>query len=295
MMHEQRRKWVGKLKGLIKSGGRYAPHPFDQALPDGDPLSGPARAAGMLRVMTYNVHSCIGTDRKLSPARIAHVIAECNPDVACLQELDVRRRRTGGVDQAHRIAEHLKMEFHFHPALTVAEERYGDAILSRVPLQLVKAGPIPGLSKRPELEPRGALWVRLQLDGHGIQLVNTHLGLVAEERRRQVEALLGSEWLDPAVCQGPTIFCGDLNALPRSRVYRLLRQRLFDAQLSCNGHRPKKTFFSGFPIGRIDHVFVSQQLEIAAVQVPLAPWIRKASDHLPLVVDIRLPGGNGLT
>ena len=45
-------------------------------------------------VMTYNVHSCLGMDGKLSPARIARVIAQCNPDVVALQELDVRRART---------------------------------------------------------------------------------------------------------------------------------------------------------------------------------------------------------
>ena len=30
-----------------------------------------------LRVATYNVHSCFGTDRRLDPGRIAAVIAEC--------------------------------------------------------------------------------------------------------------------------------------------------------------------------------------------------------------------------
>lgn len=246
------------------------------------------RPAGTTRIMTYNVHSCIGTDGKLSVERIAQVIAECDPDVACLQELDVGRERTGAIDQALAIAELLKMEFHFHPALTVAEELYGDAVLSRLPLRLMRAAAIPGLAARPELEPRGALWVTLEIDGQRIQLVNTHLGLVAKERRQQIESLLGKEWLSHADCVGPTIFCGDLNALPRSLVCRALCQRFRDAQLGLNGHRPKKTFFSRFPIGRIDHVFVSQHLEVVAAHVPRSKLIRAASDHLPLIVDLRL-------
>src|SRR5690606_25634562 len=51
----------------------------------------PAARAETLRVMTYNVHSCIGMDGKLDPERIARVIARARPDVVALQELDVGR------------------------------------------------------------------------------------------------------------------------------------------------------------------------------------------------------------
>ena len=54
----------------------------------------------MPRLLTYNVHRCVGVDRKLDVARIVGVIAEHEPDIVCLQELDVGRARTGYVDQA---------------------------------------------------------------------------------------------------------------------------------------------------------------------------------------------------
>ena len=41
----------------------------------------------MPRLVTYNVHRCVGVDRKLDVARIAAVIAELEPDIVCLQEL----------------------------------------------------------------------------------------------------------------------------------------------------------------------------------------------------------------
>ena len=53
-----------------------------------------------VRLMTYNVHRCVGVDRKLDIDRVADVIAACRPDVVALQELDVGRARTRGVDQA---------------------------------------------------------------------------------------------------------------------------------------------------------------------------------------------------
>ena len=56
------------------------------------------------RILTYNVHRCVGTDRRLDVGRVAEVIAAQAPDIVALQELDVGRARTGGVDQAHEIA-----------------------------------------------------------------------------------------------------------------------------------------------------------------------------------------------
>ena len=118
----------------------------------------------MTRIMTYNVHSCVGVDEKLDVGRIAAVIAQSKPDIVALQELDVGRPRTGGVDQAHAIASELGMHFHFHPAFNIAEEQYGDAILSTVPLTLRRAAALPTSPSVRGLEPRGALWVAVEFD-----------------------------------------------------------------------------------------------------------------------------------
>ncbi|MGH7011617.1 MAG: endonuclease/exonuclease/phosphatase family protein, partial [Caulobacteraceae bacterium] len=75
----------------------------------------------MIRLLSYNVHRCLGLDRRLDVGRIAAVIAAASPDIVALQEVDVGRARTGGVDQAHRLAERLRMAFRFHPALKVKE------------------------------------------------------------------------------------------------------------------------------------------------------------------------------
>jgi len=56
----------------------------------------PARPAP-LRIMTYNVHRCVGVDGRADPRRIAEVIAAYQPDIVALQELDVGRLRTGAL------------------------------------------------------------------------------------------------------------------------------------------------------------------------------------------------------
>lgn len=242
-----------------------------------------------LRVMTYNVHCCINMDGKISPARIAKIIAHYDPDIVALQELDVKRMRTGNIDQAHYIAETLEMEYHFHPALKVEEEKYGDAIFSRYPMRLVRAGPLPTLPHRTGLESRGALWTAIKVGDSEIQIFNTHFGLRSQERMVQSEALLGHEWLGHPDRKNPTIICGDFNALPNSRVCRNIRRSFRDAQHLLDDHRPQRTFFGKYPLGRIDHVFVSPEIAVERVDVPRTALTLSASDHLPLIVELRIP------
>uniref|UniRef100_B0T5G2 Endonuclease/exonuclease/phosphatase n=1 Tax=Caulobacter sp. (strain K31) TaxID=366602 RepID=B0T5G2_CAUSK len=248
-----------------------------------------------LRLMTYNVHRCVGTDRKLDVERVAEVIAAENPDVVALQELDVRRARTKGVDQAHRLAELLKMKSHFHPAMAVEEELYGDAILTALPEKKVKADGLPLYTRIPGLEPRGAIWVTVEVGGVPVQIINTHLGLVPQEQKRQAAALLGEQWMAHEDWKAPGILLGDFNASPYSATYRLLRAALRDAQTQSPTWKktPTATFPSRFPFMRIDHVFLTKGLETVNVSSPYGPLARVASDHLPLVVDLEISPAGG--
>ncbi len=241
----------------------------------------------MPRLLTYNVHRCVGVDRKLDVDRVAAVIAEHEPDVVCLQELDVGRARTGGVDQAHAIAERLAMSFRFHPAMQVEEELYGDAILTHRPERLVRVGTLPTL-RGMRLEPRGALWSAIDFDGIEANIFNTHLGLVPREQRLQAAALVGRDWLGHPERRGPTLLTGDFNATSITRPYQAIVRHLTDAQRALGLKPTVKTFPSSFPAIRIDHCFVSPQVRVTGVQAPFSPLARMASDHLPLIVDFEL-------
>lgn len=240
----------------------------------------------MVRVLTYNVHRCVGADRVLDVGRVADVIAAQSPDIVALQELDVGRARTGGVDQAHRLAQRLGMAFHFHAALKVEEERFGDAVLTALPERLVKAGPLPGHPRFARLEPRGALWVAIKAGGVELQVINTHFGLVPREQQLQAAALVGPDWLGAAPAGAPAIVLGDFNATPRTLAYRTLARRLTECRRAARAARTP-TFPAWMPVLAIDHVFV-RGLTAEQVATPTAPMARVASDHLPLVVDLTL-------
>lgn len=245
-------------------------------------------ASKTLRIMTYNVHSCIGRDNKVSPFRIAEVIAQQDPDIVALQEVDVGRTRTGGVDQAQVIARHLNMDFHFHPAIQIEEERYGNAILSRYPMHLAGTGSLPTFPSFRRLEKRVALRSTVRIGSREIQVINTHLGLNRRERLVQAKALLGSDWLAHPTCRPPFIVCGDFNAMPGSGVYRRFRRVLLDAQHCLDGCQPLKTWPTYYPLIRIDHAFISPEVKVQSVEVPRTRLTRVASDHLPLIIGIQL-------
>ncbi|MBS0409814.1 MAG: endonuclease/exonuclease/phosphatase family protein [Proteobacteria bacterium] len=245
----------------------------------------------MTRIMTYNVHRCVGTDGKLDVGRVAEVIARQAPDIVALQEVDVGRARTRGVDQAHELAQRLDMAFHFNAALVIEEERYGDAILTRLPERRIKSGPLPGHPGHRAfraLEPRGALWLAIDIDGAEVQVLNTHLGLVPAEQAAQAAALAGPEWLGHADCRTPSILVGDLNAIVGSRALRRLMARLHDARWMARRKRPSgflATFPSRMPLVAIDHILVSHGIVVQGMSVPRDALTGVASDHAPLVMD----------
>lgn len=242
----------------------------------------------MPRLLTYNVHRCVGVDRKLDVDRIVGVIAEHEPDIVCLQELDVGRARTGFVDQARSIADKLAMAFHFHAAMRVEAEQYGDAVLTSRPERLIKSGPLPTLRGIPGLEPRGALWVAVDFDDVTLNVFNTHLGLVPREQRLQAEALVGKDWMEHPGCVGPALLTGDFNATSLTRPYQTLTGRLADCQRTLGLKPTMKTFPSSFPAIRIDHCFTNPGIRVTRVIAPFSPLARVASDHLPLVIDFEL-------
>jgi endonuclease/exonuclease/phosphatase family metal-dependent hydrolase len=251
------------------------------------PVATPNWTGPQFRLATYNTHGCSGTDGRVSPRRIARVLAAHAPDIVALQELDLGRRRSRSEDQATIIAKELGLNVVFCPTVTRETEHYGHALLSRWPIEVMHRAFLPSDGKSWWKEARSALWAKVLIEGRPLHVITTHLGLGVHERILQIEELLGPLWLAAIPRDEPVIFCGDLNLAPGSRGYRLAATRLRDAQ-AHNGQRPLNTFTSARPFTRLDHVFVSKNLAVGHVVVPRDHLSRFASDHLPLVVDLQV-------
>ncbi len=230
--------------------------------------------------MTYNVHGFIGTDRVYDPERVARVIELSKASVIALQEVDFGRGPSFEPAAVERLARRLGMHSHFTFARDGKNGHFGNAVLSPFALRLVAEGPLP----RHRDEGRAVQWLEISSPAYQLHLINTHLSVRRDERKRQVRALLGAEWMAKAEKQVPLVVCGDLNASPFSGVYRTLGRQLVDVQRGSSLRRA--TWPSRLPFWRIDHMFVGPGISVDSCRVVDDGLARVASDHLPLVADL---------
>src|SRR4051812_26266939 len=86
--------WMHRVMGA--SDRAASPYLSPPEHPRGGPTRAPTsteRYPTLIRLLTYNIRHCLGTDGQMAPERIAEVIASCEADVIALQEVDVGRAR----------------------------------------------------------------------------------------------------------------------------------------------------------------------------------------------------------
>jgi endonuclease/exonuclease/phosphatase family metal-dependent hydrolase len=159
-------------------------------------------------------------------------------------------------------------------------------VLARPPIQAVRSYDL----SVPGREPRGCVRADVEIDGAIVHFFAAHLGLDWRERRRQAAQLLSADILRDAALAHPLVLVGDFNSLSnRSAVPRWLRRQLVDCALASRNEAP--TFPSRFPLFRLDRCFVDAAFVVRAVEVHRSPLARRASDHLPVVVELELAAG----
>lgn len=239
-------------------------------------------AADCLRIITYNIHAALGMDGQRSYPRIAQVIRQWCPHIVALQEVWAP---TASPSPISIISKALNMTGHFHPLHIRQQAPFGLAVFSTLPLSPLHCGHYPRPRHIIPRQQRGFQWLSGQWQGQGFHFFNTHFGLSLKEQRLQTQHLLSSQCLGQ--CQGPVIICGDFNATPWHFAHQQLTQTLLDAQQQAPQATPCNTFFSRWPSLRLDHIFISPHWQVQHTQVPHTPLTQVASDHLPLVVDLK--------
>jgi endonuclease/exonuclease/phosphatase family metal-dependent hydrolase len=232
-----------------------------------------AQAGPHLRVACWNVHGAVGLDGRRNVDRIADVLRDLAVDVAMLQELDVARARSAGVDQPSAIALRLGWSHVFGAAIREGDAGYGNVIMSKEALGEPRTYPLP--SEGPG-EPRAVTRAELETRIGKLELAVTHLGLRARDREAQLGRLRAS--LGPATL--PRLLCGDFNARPGDSVFQVLRE------MGLTRVEGGKTFPSFLPLLQIDHVWLDPRLRALDVEHPSCRAIRASSDHLPIVVTL---------
>lgn len=237
-----------------------------------------------LTLVSYNIHSGIGTDGKFDLPRVGEVLREIQPDLVALQEVGDFRGRTTREEHPEHLAEMLGLQMAFGPNVVRNGRRYGNAILSRLPILRSRNY---DLSFR-RREPRGALRCDLDLgDGKQLHLFCLHLGLSVGERRAQESLLLSADILRDSVRTDPVIVCGDFNYWLGGPVPSLVRKAINDAALLLR--KTMRTYHSRMPLFRLDRIFVDSGVRPKDVFPHRSALTKLASDHLPLVMRFEAP------
>jgi endonuclease/exonuclease/phosphatase family metal-dependent hydrolase len=225
---------------------------------------------------SYNIHKCVGSDRRFDPERVMTVIGEIRADVIALQEADRRfGDRAGLLD-----VKVLEREAGLVP-VPVRNAHSGHGWHGN--LVLVREGAVRGLHqvKLPGLEPRGALVVDIDLAMGPVRVVAAHLGLLRHSRLLQVEALLAHARESTG---RPVVMMGDLNEWRREGRSALKR---FQPVFGPVG-RGVPSFPSYFPVLALDRVLALPHDIIERTEAHDTPLSRLASDHLPVKATVRL-------
>jgi endonuclease/exonuclease/phosphatase family metal-dependent hydrolase len=231
-------------------------------------------SSSSLRVVTYNVHECVGTDGRQDPDRIASVVSELDADIVALQEFTYPASVALETRSPVLFTTMDSYECALGPTRqTRKQECFGNALFTRHPIVDVHRIDL-SIERR---EPRGALAATVDVGGTPVHILAAHLGLRIRERRFQVRQIL--EYLN-SVRNALYVVLGDFNDwLPGRSVVHVLDRRL--------GKPPCPASFPAYrPVVPLDRIWVHPTRALRRIFTHATPTARLASDHLPVVADI---------
>lgn len=227
-----------------------------------------------LRVLAYNVRS-LRDGRHRAPA----VVRACAPDLVLVQEAPrfVRwRARCAALARESGLV-----------VVTGGRTAGGVLLLASVRVGVLHAEDVL-LTPSKGLHRRGVAMAVVDVQGRRLVAASIHLGLALAERLRHVDevehhlARLADRFDARRV-----LVAGDVNEPAGGRTWQVLAGRLGDAYARAPwGGRD--TFPATAPDRRIDGVLVGPGLTVLRCGVPSVPDAATASDHLPVLADLRL-------
>jgi endonuclease/exonuclease/phosphatase family metal-dependent hydrolase len=218
-------------------------------------------------------------DRRTRPERVTAVLSAIDADIVALQE--VIGPGPGGGGQAEEIGAALGMGWVMASTRHVRGQQFGNVVMSRFPI----INHVQHNISWKTAEPRCLQRVDVNVNGHTLHLYNVHLGTALLERRYQAQRL--ATIVAQKHAGGAKLVIGDFNEWMRGLTTTLLSSRLKTVDLRDYLKR-RFTYPGLFPILHLDHIYYTGHLEVVGVELPRTRLSLVASDHLPLVADLKI-------
>ena len=232
-----------------------------------------------IRVATYNIHRCRGMDGRTNPARAAEVIRSIEPDIVALQEVVGAGANSAG--HAEEIGAQLGMGWVMAPVRHLRGSLFGNVVLSRFPILHHTQYDLSWKT----CEPRCCQRVDIAIGDDTLHLYNVHLGTAFLERRYQASRL--SAIVHDRRVEQPKIVLGDFNEWMKGLATQMLSERLQSIDLRQHLRR-RRTYPGMFPVLHLDHIYYDGQVEVVKLELPRTRASLMASDHLPLVAELKV-------
>ena len=230
-----------------------------------------------IRLLSYNIHGCVGRGGREDPEGILEIIREADADFVALQE--VQDHDAADLSFLRGVEKLAFAEVIYGETMKKPLGAYGNLLLSRHALSSVKRRDI-SFRRR---EPRGIIEVRSDAYDLPVRLLATHLGLWRSERSAQIQKLLACRSGEPAGAhQAVDILMGDMNEwFPLSRNIKSLQDHYA-------WHSTINTFPARMPLFSLDRIFVDGPIKSVRFARIESRQARRVSDHLPLVAEVRI-------
>jgi len=196
-------------------------------------------------------------------------------DLVGLQEVDSGSLRSGFVNQVEYLAQQANFPYWYSQTNRKLGKfaQHSNGLLTRYRPLAIREHKLPGM-----IPGRGALSMEFGGDGESLHVVLVHLALGQRARLKQLEYVA-----DVVSQYRHAVVMGDLNCRPESEEIVRLRELTGLREPLPDLH----TFPSWRPHRNIDHILVSSSLQVELSEVV----DYRLSDHLPITMEITLPGG----
>ena len=241
-----------------------------------------------IRIISFNMRHGEIIDGVIDVERQAEIIKKYDPNIVCLQEVDLFTNRVNQMDELETFKKITNLKYSSYGSnITFKDGWYGNAILSEFPIRSTENYMSSICSK----ETKGVLHSKIKIGSRTIDIFNTHFPVIPDERIKFSEEII--YLMDRIEPPENAVLLGDFNLgivpLEGNHKYTIEQKESYpeyENLLKCFNKVDfnEFTYEVGNPMGSIDKVLYSGNLKFISIE----KLDEEISDHYPIMVKFEI-------